>query len=158
MFQNIKNHVIYTDKLQFSVVELKNIELATQEDRLYGIDKWAALFKSKSWEELKSMAAINEYMKSAAETIYEVSSDENIREQCRRRAEFESYERYINNLISNQKATIDDLKQINADKDATIADKDATIADKNATIASQNTEMTKMQAIINELKAQLEQK
>ena len=104
------------------------------------------------------MAAINEYMKSAAETIYEVSSDENIREQCRRRAEFESYERYINNLISNQKATIDDLKQINADKDATIADKDATIADKNATIASQNTEMTKMQAIINELKAQLEQK
>ena len=158
MFQNIKNHVIYTDKLQFSVVELKNIELATQEDRLYGIDKWAALFKSKSWEELKSMAAINEYMKSAAETIYEVSSDENIREQCRRRAEFESYERYINNLINNQKATIDDLKQINADKDATIADKDATIADKNATIASQNTEMTKMQAIINELKAQLEQK
>ena len=111
------------------------------------------------------MAAINEYMKSAAETIYEVSSDENIREQCRRRAEFESYERYINNLINNQKATIDDLKQINADKDATIADKDATIADKdatiadkNATIASQNTEMTKMQAIINELKAQLEQK
>ena len=104
------------------------------------------------------MAAINEYMKSAAETIYEVSSDENIREQCRRRAEFESYERYINNLISNQKSTIDDLKQINADKDATIADKDATIADKNATIASQNTEMTKMQAIINELKAQLEQK
>ena len=140
------------------MVELKNIELATQEDRLYGIDKWAALFKSKSWEELKSMAAINEYMKSAAETIYEVSSDENIREQCRRRAEFESYERYINNLINNQKATIDDLKQINADKDATIADKDATIADKNATIASQNTEMTKMQAIINELKAQLEQK
>ena len=140
------------------MVELKNIELATQENYLYGIDKWAALFKSKSWEELKSMAAINEYMKSAAETIYEVSSDENIREQCRRRAEFESYERYINNLINNQKATIDDLKQINADKDATIADKDATIADKNATIASQNTEMTKMQAIINELKAQLEQK
>ena len=50
------------------------------------------------------------------------------------------------------------LEGINADKDATIADKDATIADKNATIASQNTEMTKMQAIINELKAQLEQK
>ena len=39
------------------MVELKNIELATQKDRLYGIDEWAALFKSKSWEELKSMAA-----------------------------------------------------------------------------------------------------
>ena len=64
---------------------------------------------------------INEYMKSAAETIYEVSSDENIREQCRRRAEFESYERYINNLINDQKTTIDDLKQINADREAEIA-------------------------------------
>ena len=74
------------------------------------------------------MAAINEYMKSAAETIYEVSSDKNIREQCRRRAEFESYERYINNLINDQKTTIDDLKQINADKDATIADREAEIA------------------------------
>ena len=154
MFQNIKNHIIYTDKLQFSVVELKNIELATQEDRLYGIDKWAALFKSKSWEELKSMAAINEYMKSAAETIYEVSSDENIREQCRRRAEFESYERYINNLINNQKATIDDLKQINADKDATIADKDATIADKDATIADKNATIADREAEIARILAE----
>ena len=137
------------------MVELKNIELATQEDRLYGIDKWAALFKSKSWEELKSMAAINEYMKSAAETIYEVSSDENIREQCRRRAEFESYERYINNLINNQKATIDDLKQINADKDATIADKDATIADKDATIADKNATIADKDATIADREAEI---
>ena len=92
---------------------------------------------------------INEYMKSAAETIYEVSSDENIREQCRRRAEFESYERYINNLINDQKATIDDLKQINADKDATIADKDATIADREAEIARILAENAKLKELLN---------
>ncbi|MDE7477589.1 MAG: hypothetical protein K2M91_06525, partial [Lachnospiraceae bacterium] len=64
--------------------------------------------------ELKSMAASNQYMEAAANTIFELSSDENIRELCRRRAEFEAYERY-------QNAEIEKLKRANADKDAEIA-------------------------------------
>lgn len=142
MMENIKNHVIYTDKLRLSVVELNNTELATDDDRLYKIDKWAALFKAKTWKELKSMAATNQYMESAAKTIFEVSSDENIREQCRAREEFESYQRYLRKQIS-------DLIQQTADKDAIIADKDSQLAEKDATIAH-------MQAQIAELKSQLD--
>lgn len=60
------------------------------------------------------MAMTNQYMEAAANTIFEISSDENIRELCRRRAEFEAFER-------QQKAEIAQLKKANADKDAEIA-------------------------------------
>lgn len=144
MLENIKNHVIYTDKLRLSVVELNNTKLATDDDRHYEIDKWAALFKAKTWKELKSMAATNQYMESAVKTIFEVSSDENIREQCRAREEFESYQRYLQKRIS-------DLEQQTADDQAALADRDATIANRDAKIAD-------MQAKIDALMTQLEKK
>lgn len=83
------------------------------------------------------MAATNQYMESAVKTIFEVSSDENIREQCRAREEFESYQRYLQKRIS-------DLEQQTADDQAALADRDAKIAE--------------MQAKIDELVTQLEKK
>ena len=40
------------------------------------------------------MAMTNQYMEAAANMIFEISSDENIRELCRRRAEYEAFERH----------------------------------------------------------------
>ena len=72
---NIKNHEIYTGKFTLSVVNLNQIELATEEDRKYGIDHWARLFKATTWEAIKQMAQENEYISSAAETMFESSQD-----------------------------------------------------------------------------------
>ncbi len=119
--KNIKNNKIYTDKLQLSIMELNNINLATEEDHLYKLDKWAAFFKAKTWKELKAMAATNQYMEAAVNTIYEPSSDETIRELCRRRAENEAYERYVMAEIERLKLANADLLQANADKDMEIA-------------------------------------
>lgn len=119
--KNIKNNKIYTDKLQLSIMELNNINLATEEDRLYKLDKWAAFFKAKTWKELKAMAATNQYMDAAVNTIYELSSDETIRELCRRRAENEAYERYVMAEIERLKLANANLLQANADKDLEIA-------------------------------------
>lgn len=47
---NVKNHEIYSDKFILSVVNLNQIVLATEEDRKYGIDHWARLFKADTWE------------------------------------------------------------------------------------------------------------
>ena len=114
----MKNHRIYTDKIRLSVVELNSIELATEEDRLHKIDQWAKLFKIKTWEELKAMAATDQYMESAADTMYELSADRMIREQCRRRAEYELYQKYQaeenarkDAVIAEQSAVIEDLKR-----------------------------------------------
>ncbi len=125
-----------------SVVELNSIELATEEDRLYGIDQWAKLFKAKTWEELKTMAMTNQYMESAANTMYELSADRMVREQCRRRAEYELYQKYQaeenarkDAVIADQKAELEKKDMVIADKDAVIADKDAVIADLKRRLA-----------------------
>ena len=48
---NIKQHYIFSDKLRIAVVDLNQTELATEEDKAYGIDLWARVFKSTTWEE-----------------------------------------------------------------------------------------------------------
>ena len=57
---NVKNSNVYSSKFVLSVVDLSNIELATEEDRLHGIDYWARVFKARTWEELKMLAKDNE--------------------------------------------------------------------------------------------------
>lgn len=82
---NVKTHHIFTDKIALSVVNLKYIELATQEDREWEIDYWASLLKATTWEELKMLAERNQVMGDAVNTIYELTADEAIREQCKAR-------------------------------------------------------------------------
>ena len=76
---NVKNHELYSDKFVISVVNLNQIDKATEEDRKYGIDHWARLFKADTWEAIKKMAQENEYVSSAAETMFESSQDASLR-------------------------------------------------------------------------------
>ncbi|MCM1119174.1 MAG: Rpn family recombination-promoting nuclease/putative transposase [bacterium] len=82
---NVKTHHIFTDKIALSVVNLKYIDMATQEDREWETDHWASLFKATTWEELKMLAERNQVMGEAVNTIYELTADEAIREQCKAR-------------------------------------------------------------------------
>lgn len=148
MMKNMKNNMIYTDKLRMSVVELNHIELATEEDRLYDVDKWAAFFKLETWEELKAMAATNQYMQSAADTIFELSSDENIRDLCRRRAEYEADERRnARNVVTIQKQ-----EAIIAEKENIIAEKENIIAETKSALAREKAEKERLLAEIEKLK------
>ncbi len=85
---NEKNHHIYTDKFTLSVVDLKHIELATEEDKSWGIDYWASLFKAATWEEIKMLAEKSEALREAADTVYELTQEANIRAQCRAREDY----------------------------------------------------------------------
>ncbi len=131
LMKNVKNNMIYTDKMQLSVIELNRTALATEEDRRYELDKWVTFFKAKTWKELKDMAATNQYIEAAANTIFEINSDENIRELCRRRAEFEAYERYN----AAEHARKDSLL---LQKDQQLAEKDSEIARLKALLAQTN--------------------
>lgn len=66
---NVKNYHIYSDNFTLGVVDLSRIDLATEEDKKYFIDYWAKLFK-------------------ASNTIFQLSTDEQIRKQCRDREEY----------------------------------------------------------------------
>lgn len=85
--------VIHVDTLRYARAvpygkKCRSSTKATDEDKLYGIDHWASLFKAGTWEELKAMAKENKAYEEAAKTMFELSSDEYVREQCRRREEY----------------------------------------------------------------------
>ena len=143
--KNVKNHRIYTDKMWLSVVELNSIELATEEDRLHKIDQWAKLFKAKTWEELKAMATTDQYMESAVNTMYELSADRMVKEQCRRRAEYELYQKYQAEENARKDALIAQQRAELADKDAVIANKDTVIADQQAELAELKRRLSELQ-------------
>ncbi len=72
---NLKSHQVYSDRFTLSVIELNHIDLATEEDKAYNIDKWAALFKATTWEEVRMIAQTNPYIESAAESMYSNVTD-----------------------------------------------------------------------------------
>ena len=84
---NIKNHHLYSDKFTLCVVDLSHIELATREDVSCGVDRWARLFKARTWEELKMIAKDNPAMTQAAENLYVLNADEQARARARARQE-----------------------------------------------------------------------
>lgn len=61
------------------MADLTKIDLATEEDKQYHIDRWAKLFKADTWEELRMVASEDEALYEAAKTLFYQSSDEEIR-------------------------------------------------------------------------------
>ncbi|MBD5522125.1 MAG: Rpn family recombination-promoting nuclease/putative transposase [Lachnospiraceae bacterium] len=145
---NVKNHQIYSDSLTLSVVNLSRIDLATEEDKRYHIDHWAMLFKATTWEELKMLAAENEYLNEASNTMYLMSADERIRKQCLDREE------YYQDLRSYERA-IAERDDVIAQKDDTIANQMNALAQKDNTIAQQESQIQQLIAEINILKNNL---
>ena len=85
---NTKNHGIYSDRFRLSVLDLTQINHATEEDRAYQIDRWATLFKATTWEELKMLAKTNQYIAEAVTTIRQLTQEEKIRQQCEAREDY----------------------------------------------------------------------
>ena len=110
-FLNVKNHTLYSDKLRISVLDLSRIDLTTEEDRQYQLDHWAALFKAKTWEELQMLAQNNNYFKEASETVYQLTQEEQIRQQCLAREDYNRTMKGIENNFAAQKHEIDTLKK-----------------------------------------------
>ncbi len=152
---NIKNHEIYTSKFALSVVNLNQIELATEEDRKYGIDHWARLFKATTWEAIKQMAQENEYISSAAETMFESSQDRSIRIFMEGVEEANRIRRGQEIRIERAEATIAKKEAIIAEKEATIVEMDGVIAEKDEAIAEKDGVIAEKDAEIARLKALL---
>ncbi|MDE6517303.1 MAG: hypothetical protein K2L18_05590 [Acetatifactor sp.] len=90
------------------MVDLKHIKMATEEDKKWKIDYWASLFKATTWEELIMLAKQSAIMKEAVSTMYEITADEAIREQCKAR---EKQEMELSTLKREKEMAIKKLKQ-----------------------------------------------
>lgn len=140
---NVKKNHIYSDNLTLSVVDLTHIELATEEDKKYHIDSWAKLFKATTWEEIKVLASKDENICEAANTIFQLSADEQMRKWCRDREEYYQDIRNYERVIAEKDADL--LKKDAVIIDA-IAEKESAVAKANALFA----ETERLRALLKE--------
>ena len=135
---NEKTHRIYSDKLRLSVLDLNHINLATEEDKYYKIDHWAGLFKSTTWEELKMYAESDEYVKSATESIYQLTQEEKIRQQCEAR---EDYRRRTVGRERMLKEALEENKQLHMEKEQWTAEKQQ-LSDENQQLSDEKQQLS----------------
>lgn len=124
-FMNIENHRIYSDNLELCVLDLTQIELATEEDKAYQIDNWAELFKSKTWEEMKMLAEKNKYIEEAAKTVYRMSAEEQVIKRCRDREDYYSDIRSYQKEIAKKDAQLAEIMAQNAELQKRIKEMEA---------------------------------
>ena len=146
---NVKTYYTYSDKFILSVLDLNKTELATEEDKAYGIDYWARLFKAQTWEELKELIKGNEYLQEAADSIYKANADEIVRQQCRAREEAERRERTLERDI---KILQDDLENAKIHLENTQVD----LANTKTDLENTKEERDKFKAECENMKVELE--
>ncbi len=134
MLLNTKNYNIYTSKFKFYVLDLTKEELATKEDISSGRVAWAKLFKARTWGDfMKVLEEYNEF-ESTVDSIETLSDNEDVISMCRT---LEDEKQDMKYYMSLQASKIQELSSSLAEKDVTISEQ---------------------QAIINELRRQLENK
>ena len=138
--RNNKNNRLYTGKFSIHVIDLTRIDLATEEDKHYEIDRWAKLFKAKTWEELRMIAKNNPDLLQASNDLYTVNADEIIRQQARARADAEFWER-------NKNAKIKQLEDTIIEQDNTIAENQKLLAEKDAELLRLQKELAKLKQL-----------
>ena len=131
---NIRNHSqVYSDKFTLSVVDLTQIDNATDEDKSSKIDYWARLFKAKTWEELQMLAQNDEYLQEAATSIRIANEVEIVREQCRAREDALRRER----TLERDKNRLLEENALLQNKNSTLQDENASLQDENALLRKQ---------------------
>ena len=131
----------YSDKLRISVVDLTQIDRATEEDKKYGIDKWARLLTATTREEIDMLTEKHEVFTGTATIIYDFNEDRLMRQQCQAREDYLYWERIKENRNKRMEAKIAEQEAELADKNAELADKNAELADKNAELAAVKEEL-----------------
>lgn len=134
LMMDTETHHVYSSKFAIHVLDLKQINNASSEDKHWGLDNWAKLFKATTWEDVKMIAANNKYLTEAANTMHELYSDREMRRQKENREDF----------ICRQKRDQRMLK-----------DQADIIAEKDSALARQADEIAKLQAQIESLKKSL---
>ena len=104
----VDDHYVYNDKFTIMALDLTNINLATDMDKAYNIDKWARLFKAQTWEDIKMLAKQYEAIDDAAKTIYQISEDDRIRYECEAREDYERRQRSFEKRLKKKDEIIEE--------------------------------------------------
>ena len=158
MLVNLKNpKQVYCDKMLISNVNLRRIDLATEEDKAYRIDHWAKMFKAKTWEEMHMLAAQDKEIDQAASSMWQLTEDRKIREQIRRReANINAYNRK-EKMLADAKEQVRALGEQLKSKDDQLKSKEDQLKSKNEQLKAQDEQLEEKDRLINELRKKLEE-
>ena len=155
---NTKDYHLYSDKLTLGVVNLNRTDLATDEDKTFGIDNWVKIFKAKTWEELRMFSENNEYVEEMVRSLFKFNSDEQVREQCEeieielaaRKARYRDQDEAVAKLKAELAEALAEKAAFLAQKDASLAEKDAELAEKDNELAEKDNELARLKALLKE--------
>ena len=155
---------IYSDKLSIINIDLTNIGLAAEEDRRYGVDRWAKIFKADSWEELKMLATEDKTTEQAVSSIWQLTDDRFIREEMLRREDNEREYRYLLEQAEKAKKvdvlekTVFEQSSKISEQSSKISEQSSRLAEKDSKISEQNSKISEQEKRIAELEALLAEK
>jgi predicted transposase/invertase (TIGR01784 family) len=159
LLRNERTGQLYSSKFLISVVDLTQINLATEEDIQAHRDLWASFFKATRWEELKMLAQQDTDIAKAVTMVHKLFEDKEFRQQYeahedRIRQQLD-HDYWYDNEIKKREAALADKDAELADKDAALADKDAELADKKAALADKDAELADKEAALADKDAEL---
>ena len=143
------------------MLDLTQINLATEEDRFYQLDRWAAFFKAATWEELKMLAKNNPDLQEAAATVCHLSQDEKIRQMCEAREDYYRRTAGRENLLQKTRmqlaqAVEENKRLLQATKEnKQIIEENKQITEKNRQITEENKQITEKNRQITEENRQI---
>ena len=157
LMMNRRTGKIYSDKFSLRVVDLTQIENATEEDKHYRIDYWARLFKATTWEEVQKMAKENEYIKEASEALFMLNADDMAREYSYAREDRMRYERTMNKMLEEQATALEEQATALAEKEQALTEKDNALAEREQALAEQATEIARLKKMVAELQGRIDE-
>ena len=149
MNTNSLHHNIFSSKFRISVVDLTQIERATEEDKQYDIDLWARVLTATTWEEIDMLAKDNEYLRETSNAMYELDQDRLIRQQCQAREDFLYWERIKENRNKRVEAELANAKAELANKNAELEQQKAELEQQKAELEQQKAELAKLRALLD---------
>ena len=155
LMMDTETHHVYSSKFAIHVLDLKQINNASSEDKHWGLDNWAKLFKAATWEDVKMIAANNKYLTEAANTMHELYSDREMRRQMENREDFIRRQKRDQRMLKDQADIIAEQADEIAEKDSALARQADEIALKDSALAEQADEIAKLRAQIEALKKSL---
>lgn len=147
--------MVYSDKFSLSVIDIKHIELATNEDKESLVDAWARFFIATSWEEVIMITEYSPHLEAAAQTLYEANADEATKRKCRARRDYYKQKNTTEKMLHDLTSEISSLEHEVAQRQALLAEKEFALAEKDSALAEKDSTIANLTEYIKQLEQQL---
>ena len=149
--------MVYSDKFSLGVIDLKHIELSTDEDKESLVDAWAKFFVATSWEEVIMIVEHSPHLEAAAQTLYEANADEATKRKCRARRDYYKQVNTTEKLLLELRAEKESLMAELASVETALAQRQSSLVEKEYALAEKDSALAEKDSTIAELTEQIRQ-